>query len=135
MADTVTKTRRSEIMSQIRSKDMVPELTVRHLLYRLGYRYRLHRKDLPGTPDLVFVSRRKAIFVHGCFWHQHRDCVDSHLPRSNRLYWIPKLEKNRKRDKANRAKLTRMGWRSLVIWECQLRQLEKVRQRATKFLK
>ena len=121
MADTVTAERRSEIMSHIRSKGTAPEMAVRRLVFRLGYRYRLHRKDLPGKPDLVFSSRRKAIFVHGCFWHQHRGCVDSRIPRTNQAYWIPKLERNNKRDKSNRAKLAKMGWRSLAIWGCWTR--------------
>lgn len=119
-------------MSHIRSKGMAPEMAVRRLAHRMGYRYRLHRKDLPGKPDIVFPAKQKVIFVHGCFWHQHQGCIDSRIPRSNQPYWIPKLEGNRKRDKANRTKLMRMGWRSLLIWECwtgnQLRLERMIRQ-------
>lgn len=113
---------------------MAPEMAVRRLVHRLGYRYRLHRKDLPGKPDLVFPARHKAIFVHGCFWHQHRGCSDSRTPRSNRSYWIPKLEGNKKRDKANRAKLTRMGWRNLVIWECSTKNEARLERLIKQFL-
>lgn len=134
VADTVSKQRRSEIMSHIRSKGMAPEMAVRRLVFSLGYRYRLHQKDLPGKPDLVFSSRRKVIFVHGCFWHQHRGCVDSRTPRTNQAYWIPKLERNKKRDKSNRAKLTKMGWRSLVIWECWTRDAPRLERMIRQFL-
>lgn len=132
MADTVTPKRRSEIMSGIRSKGMKPEMVVRRLLHSMGYRYRLHRKDLPGKPDLVFPSRRKVIFVHGCFWHQHAGpgCGIVRVPKSNREYWLPKLERNVARDAEHRKRLRDLGWESLVIWECEVRAgsgfLEKV---------
>ncbi|SRR6266705_1685531 len=125
---------RSANMRAIRSKGMKPELTVRHLVHSHGYRYRLHRADLPGKPDLVFASRRKVIFVHGCFWHSH-GCKLSHVPKSNRGYWLPKLARNVARDKKNRTALAAQGWRSLVIWECQLKQLAKVRRRIVRFLR
>jgi DNA mismatch endonuclease (patch repair protein) len=96
--DILTPERRSSNMRAIRSKDMQPELMVRRLVHKLGYRFRLHRKDLPGKPDLVFASRRKVIFVHGCFWHSH-DCKAAHIPKSNAEYWEPKLERNRVRDR------------------------------------
>ena len=123
MADTVPPKRRSEIMSGIRSKGMKPEMTVRQLLHSMGYRYRLHRRDLPGKPDLVFPARRKVIFVHGCFWHQHADprCRIVRRPKSNRDYWLPKLERNVARDAENRARLEELGWEVLVIWECEVR--------------
>ena len=123
MADTVPPERRSEIMSGIRSKGMKPEMTVRRLLHSMGYRYRLHRRDLPGKPDLVFPGRRKVIFVHGCFWHQHSDprCRIVRRPKSNRDYWLPKLERNVVRDAENRARLEELGWEVLVIWECEVR--------------
>lgn len=122
--DKLTPARRSENMRRIRSKDMEPELLVRKLVYRLGYRYRLHGKDLPGKPDLVFPSRHKVIFVHGCFWHQHskRNCRITRVPKSNLGYWLPKLERNKKRDAQNRRKLRRLGWDYLVVWECQMGQ-------------
>lgn len=134
MVDTVTPKRRSEIMSNIRAKGMKPEMIVRRLVHSMGYRYRLHRKDLPGKPDLVFPGQWKVIFVHGCFWHQHRGCVNSHFPRSNQSYWTSKLEGNRKRDKANRAKLTKIGWRNLVIWECGTGDQLRMKQIIRKFL-
>ncbi len=123
MVDTVSSRRRSEIMSAIRAKDMKPELIVRRLLHAQGYRYRLHRKDLPGKPDLVFPSLRKVIFVHGCFWHQHSDpcCKIVRQPKSNRQYWLPKLERNVARDAKNSAQLEELGWHVLVVWECQVR--------------
>lgn len=121
-------------MANIRSKGMAPEMAVRRLVHRLGYRYRLHRKDLPGKPDLVFPARCKAIFVHGCFWHQHRGCSDGRTPRSNKSYWVPKLERNKKRDKVNRAKLTKMGWRNLVIWECCTAKPARLERLIKKFL-
>lgn len=118
-------------MSRIRSKNMKPEMVVRRLIHSLGYRYRLHRKCLPGKPDLVFGPRRKVIFVHGCFWHQHDDpaCKIARLPKSRVDYWQPKLEKNVARDKEHFAALVEAGWDVLVIWECETKdlvQLEKV---------
>src|SRR5687768_16524426 len=98
--DKLSQAERSENMRRIRSRNMKPELIVRSVAHRLGYRFRLHRKDLPGKPDLVFVSRRKVIFVHGCFWHQHAGCIDSRLPKTNAAYWHPKLMRNVERDAA-----------------------------------
>ena len=122
MTDTVTPKRRSEIMSNIRAKGMKPEMAVRRIAHAMGYRYRLHRKDLPGKPDLVFPGRRKVIFVHGCFWHQHSDaaCRIARRPKSNRHYWLPKLKRNVARDAEHQAELAELGWRVLVIWECDV---------------
>jgi DNA mismatch endonuclease (patch repair protein) len=125
---------RSENMRRIRSKDMRPELAVRSLVHRIGYRFRLHRKDLPGKPDLVFVSRRKVIFVHGCFWHSHEGCKVAHLPKSNQSYWGPKLERNRARDAKHLAALAAAGWKALVIWECEITDIEDLRRRLGRFL-
>lgn len=124
---------RSENMRAIRSKDMLPEVTVRRLVHKLGYRFRLHRKDLPGKPDLVFVRRRKVIFVHGCFWHSH-GCKNGHVPKSNVEYWVPKLERNAERDKKSLAALTAGGWKPLVIWECEMQNKAKLEKRVVKFL-
>ncbi|MCY3677607.1 MAG: very short patch repair endonuclease [Gemmatimonadetes bacterium] len=136
MADTVTAQRRSEIMSKIRAKGMKPEMAVRRMTHAMGYRYRLHGKDLPGKPDLVFPSRRKVIFVHGCFWHQHSDpaCRIAHLPKSNRHYWLPKLERNVIRDAEQRAELARLGWDVLVIWECDVVRDDGIADRIRSFL-
>ena len=111
---------RSRIMRAVKSRNTQPEMTVRRLVHSMGYRYRLHRKDLPGKPDLAFISRRKAIFVHGCFWHGH-DCPrGSREPKTNRDYWIPKIAKTRERDKATMERLWKMDWKTLVIWECEI---------------
>jgi DNA mismatch endonuclease, patch repair protein len=108
-------------MSKIRSSNTKPEMMVRRLLHQAGYRYRIHRKDLPGKPDLVFGPRRKVIFVHGCFWHQHDapECRDGRRPKSNTDYWHGKLERNVERDKKHLAQLAQEGWETLVVWECQ----------------
>jgi DNA mismatch endonuclease, patch repair protein len=136
MADKLTPARRSENMRRIRSKGMKPELAVRKLVHRLRYRYRLHRKDLPGKPDLVFGPRHKAIFVHGCFWHGHDDpaCLDGRVPRSNEGYWLPKLARNKERDAANVGALEAAGWGVLVIWECEVRNVEALKARLVAFL-
>jgi DNA mismatch endonuclease, patch repair protein len=136
VTDTLTAAERSKRMSLVRSKNTKPELTVRSLIHRLGFRYRLHGKELPGTPDLLFPSRRKVIFVHGCFWHRHprRTCRLARLPKSRLDFWVPKLEQNRIRDKKQQAELRRLGWRVLVIWECELRDLKKLKARTIDFL-
>jgi|SRR6185437_7963437 len=124
---------RSANMRAIRSKDMKPELAVRSLVHRLGYRFRLHGTDLPGKPDLVFRSRRKVIFVHGCFWHSH-DCSKAHLPKSNQDYWKPKLQRNQARDVKHIEALAAAGWQTLVIWECETGDISLVGKKITKFL-
>lgn len=120
--DKINSERRSENMRRIKSKNTKPELQVRKLVYNLGYRYRLHSKKLPGNPDIVFPRRKKTIFVHGCFWHQHNDrsCKYSHIPQSKQQYWLPKLEKNKQRDHLNQKYLEELGWDFLIIWECQI---------------
>lgn len=124
---------RSANMRAIRSVDMLPELAVRKLLYGMGYRYRLHAKELPGKPDIVFRARRKVIFVHGCFWHSH-NCTLAHIPRSNRDYWLPKLRRNRDRDQKNLELLRDQGWKCLVIWECETRDEPSLRIRLDQFV-
>lgn len=125
---------RSENMRRIRSKDTSPELFIRRLIFKMGYRYRLHGKNLPGKPDLVFASRKKVIFIHGCFWHQHKNCIDSHIPRTNKDYWVPKLERNRIRDSENKIKLKENGWSFLIIWECQMKNSLGLSNKIKKFL-
>jgi DNA mismatch endonuclease (patch repair protein) len=134
MTDTLTRKERSKRMSLIRGRDTKPEIIVRRLLHGLGYRYCLHRRDLPGTPDLVFPARSKVIFIHGCFWHLHRGCPNNRPPKSRLDFWLPKLEGNRKRDLLNRAKLSRRGWTNLVIWECETMDTGKLKEVLTGFL-
>ncbi|VVE01324.1 very short patch repair endonuclease [Pandoraea nosoerga] len=110
-------------MQQVKGKNTRPEMIVRSLLHRLGYRFRLHRKDLPGTPDVVFPSRRVALFVHGCFWHGH-GCRIGQLPKSRLDYWQPKIATNRDRDARKEAALEATGWRVAVVWQCELTDLE-----------
>src|SRR5262249_9171635 len=121
-------------MSSIRKTNTVPELVVRRLVHRLGFRFRIHRKDLPGTPDLVFPRLRKVIFVHGCFWHQHRGCPSATKPSVRGEYWLPKLDRNKRRDVRVVAELTEMGWDSLVIWECETKDLDKITHAVQRFL-
>jgi DNA mismatch endonuclease (patch repair protein) len=136
MVDTLDQARRSKNMAAIRSQDMKPELAVRKTAHRLGFRYRLHRRDLPGKPDLVFSKYNAVIFVHGCFWHQHpkKDCLDGRAPKSNTHYWAPKLARNIERDAKNQEDLQTMGWRVLVIWECETKDLEALGHRIQQFL-
>lgn len=135
MTDTFTRERRSEIMASIRGKDTSPEMVVRRLTHQLGYRYRLHRKDLPGKPDLVFASKRAVIFVHGCFWHQHAvEHCKARPPKSRLDYWLPKLQRNVNRDAKNRERLTELGWRVYVVWECETKDQAALASRLRKFL-
>ena len=135
--DKLTPERRSENMRRIKSKDMKPELSVRRMVYGLGHRYRLHRRDLPGKPDLVFGPKKKVIFVHGCFWHGHEreGCLDARRPKSNTEYWNPKLERNKERDAERIDALQADGWDVLVIWECETKDEMKLRSRLRQFLK
>lgn len=132
--DTLSKHDRSTRMGLIKSRNTAPEKIVRSLAHRLGYRYRLHDKALPGHPDLVFAGKRKVIFVHGCFWHRHNHCRLARLPKSRPEFWVPKLERNKTRDAVQRRALTRMGWESLVIWECELRDPAAVMFKMLMFL-
>jgi len=132
--DTLTPKARSERMSRIRARHTKPELSVRSLVHRMGYRFRLHGAALPGKPDLVFPSRQKVIFVHGCFWHRHTGCALARMPKSRLDFWKPKLDANKRRDGLNRQRLTALGWRSLVIWECQVQSSAKLEYRIKTFL-
>jgi DNA mismatch endonuclease (patch repair protein) len=121
-------------MSRIGSKDTQPELIVRRLLTKMGLRYRLHRRDLPGKPDIVFGPRRLVLFVHGCFWHRHRGCRMASTPSANAAFWQTKLDANMARDRRNTAALKRAGWRVAVIWECETRQPERLARRLQRLL-
>jgi len=136
MIDTVSAERRSEIMSRIRGKDTQPEMRVRRMVHAMGYRYRLHRKDLPGRPDMTFPRLGKIIMVHGCFWHQHDDpdCPANRRPKSNRDYWNAKLDRNIVRDAENYSALRERGWEVLVVWECQLKDSAALAARLQAFL-
>ena len=118
--DKLDAQRRSENMRRIKSKNTKPEVLLRSLLHRQGYRFRIHCKDLPGKPDIVFPGRRKVVFVHGCFWHQHQDCREGRVPSSRQDYWGPKLKRNRERDAAAIAELRERGWEVEIVWECEV---------------
>ncbi len=133
VADTRTKEQRSRIMKSVGSRNTGPELAVRRLLHHLGYRYRLHRRDLPGKPDIVFPGRRSVIFVHGCFWHGH-DCDKGKLPKSRAEYWIAKIKSNQERDARAMARLKETGWRTLSVWQCELKNLDTTERMLRKFL-
>ena len=126
MADTVTKEQRSRNMSLIRSKETKPEVFVRSVLHRLGFRFRKNVKTLPGKPDIVLPKYKTVIFIHGCFWHQHPGCKRSTIPKSNIDYWIPKLKGNVKRDKEHRKNLEESGWKVAVIWECEAKKADEL---------
>lgn len=134
MIDQISSEKRSYVMSRIRSKNTGLELAVRRLIFSMGYRYRLYRKDLPGKPDLVFAGRKKIIFIHGCFWHQHNDCEMGKPPASNLAYWGPKLSRTVERDKQQIEALQREGWAVLVIWECEMKDLNKIQDKIRNFL-
>ena len=133
--DTIPPGRRSMNMSRIRSRHTSPEMIVRRLVHGMGFRYRLHVAYLPGKPDMVFPRLRKIIDVRGCFWHQHKGCIDSHIPKSRTDYWRPKLANNMRRDKENAKRLKADGWRMFTLWECELRALKALRRRLAAFLR
>lgn len=126
MADIFTPSKRSEVMSRIRGKNTKPELAIRKLLFSKGLRYRIHPKGIPGKPDIVFRSSRVAIFVNGCFWHQHKNCKDAFVPSTRKQYWLPKLARNVERDSEVIANLQKLGWEVHVIWECYFKDSKLV---------
>ncbi len=132
--DKVSPEKRSLIMAAVRSKNTSTELRVRRLVHGMGYRFRLHKKSLPGCPDLVFPSRRKVIFVHGCFWHRHARCRYSTTPKTRVDFWKEKFEKNVARDRRIRGELKKLGWDVLQIWQCELSDLERVAKKIGAFL-
>jgi DNA mismatch endonuclease (patch repair protein) len=133
MADTRTPEQRRRIMQSVKTRDTGPELAVRRILYRLGYRYRLNAKKLPGRPDIVFPGRKRAIFVHGCFWHGH-GCVKGRAPKSRLDYWEPKLKTNRERDAAQLRALKELGWSVMTVWQCETNTPEALTPRLQRFL-
>jgi len=136
MTDIYTKKKRSEIMSKIKGSDTRPELAVRNLLHSIGYkRYSLHKHSLPGSPDIVFASRKKVIFVHGCFWHRHKRCKLAYKPKTNRKFWEKKIRENIERDIICKRNLKKLGYAYLVIWQCQLRKENNLRNKLREFLK
>jgi DNA mismatch endonuclease (patch repair protein) len=132
--DNLAPEKRSYCMSRIRAKDTSPELLVRRLVHRLGYRFRLHRKDLPGCPDLLLPRHRKAILVHGCFWHSHRCPRGRVVPKTDREYWHSKRQETARRDKLNIRKLQEQGWKVLVVWECWTKDIPTLSRRIESFL-
>jgi DNA mismatch endonuclease (patch repair protein) len=136
VVDSLSSTERSQRMSLVRHKDTKPEMHVRRMVHGMGFRYRLHDKRLPGSPDLVFASRRKAIFVHGCFWHRHPDpsCKLARMPKSKLDFWGPKLEGNRQRDLRHQSEMEAIGWKYLIVWECELGHREQLVNRLLAFL-
>lgn len=132
--DIMSKEKRSWIMSRIRDKNTKPEKRIRSLLHELGYRFRLHRNDLPGRPDIVLPKYKSVIFVHGCFWHQHRGCKYAYKPKSRVEFWTKKFKENRERDRRKTKELKHIGWRVIVVWECELEKPELLIAKIQKLL-
>lgn len=131
--DRLSPERRSWLMSRIRGANTKPEIEVRSMLHRMGYRFRLHRRDLPGTPDIVLPGRGAVVFVHGCFWHGHV-CKRTKMPKSRTAYWFEKIETNRRRDSRKRRGLKALGWKVVIVWECELKRPEKLARKLEKAL-
>ncbi|MEW6332082.1 MAG: DNA mismatch endonuclease Vsr [Pseudomonadota bacterium] len=129
MPDVFTKAKRSEVMSRIKGRDTQPERAVRSMLHRMGYRFRLHKTDLPGKPDIVLTRYGTVIFVHGCFWHRHKGCRFAYVPKSRQKFWQTKFESNVKRDRKVRGRLRKLGWHVIVVWECALRSPSRLWKR------
>jgi DNA mismatch endonuclease (patch repair protein) len=134
VSDVYSPEKRSAVMRRVKGRDTTPELKVRRLLTGLGARYRLHRKDLPGKPDIVMAGRRLAVFVHGCFWHGHDCARGARVPKANRDYWLGKVGRNRERDATSRAALEAAGWRVETIWECEMKDEAALRGRLAELL-
>lgn len=134
MTDVFNKEKRSRIMSRVKGRDTKPEIMVRSLVHRMGFRFRIHRSDLPGKPDMVLPRHGKIIFVHGCFWHGHKGCPRSKRPTTNMDFWNKKLDVNIKRDKVFQGKLRSGGWKVMVIWQCETQRPEKLLRKFERFL-
>lgn len=135
MTDKISKARRSANMRAVRCRDTKPEIRVRRIAYGLGFRFRLHRSELPGKPDVVFIGRKKAIFVHGCFWHQHSGCKRATMPKSNTAFWSAKLFRNVQRDAEHLKNLKAAGWKAFVVWECETIDASRLAARLNRFLR
>jgi DNA mismatch endonuclease (patch repair protein) len=135
VSDVFSPEKRSEVMRRVRGRDTSPERKVRRLLTRMGLRYRLHRAELPGNPDVVFAGRRTALFVHGCFWHGHDCARGARVPKANADYWIRKIGRNRARDLEVQRRLAEAGWRAVVVWECELKDEARLVERLAAELK
>jgi DNA mismatch endonuclease (patch repair protein) len=135
MTDHLTKAKRSWNMSHIRSKNTKPEIIVRSLLHRMGYRFRIHQKNLPGKPDIVLAKYKTIIFIHGCFWHRHKGCKRCTTPSTNQKYWLPKLGRNIVKDKLNKKLLKKNGWLPIIVWECEIKKLDRLAGKINKLLK
>lgn len=134
MADVFSQEKRSWIMGRVRGRDTKPEIMVRSFVHRMGYRFRIHRRELPGCPDIVLPRHGKTIFVHGCFWHGHKQCPRSKRPTTSKRFWNKKLDGNIERDERFRRGLQRMGWKVLVVWECETRAPERLLRKLVRFL-
>jgi len=134
MADVFSQEKRSWIMSRVKGRDTKPEILVRSFIFRMGFRFRLHRRNLPGTPDIVLPRHRKVIFVHGCFWHGHKNCSRSKRPTTNENFWKDKLDGNIERDKRHKLELRQMGWKVLIVWECETKNPDKLLRKLKRFL-
>lgn len=132
--DTITKEHRSWNMSRIKSRDTNPEKAVRSLLHDLKYRFRIHRKDLPGNPDIVLPRHKTVIFVHGCFWHRHKNCKYAYIPKSRVDFWQKKFEENQQRDRRARQLLRKLNWRVVVVWECETKHIKTLSRRIKRLL-
>lgn len=132
--DTISVQKRSEVMSKIRAKNTKPEIAIRSLLHQMGFRFRLHRKDLPGKPDVCLPKYQTVIFIHGCFWHDHKGCPNARLPKSNSAYWLPKIKRNAERDKEHTSALKKAGWKVITIWECELKNQKRLKKKLFKAL-
>ena len=130
----MTSEQRSRVMRAVKGKDTGTEMTVRRIVHRMGYRYRLHRKELPGKPDLVFGPRRKVVFVHGCFWHGHTCKRGDRIPKENRRYWTKKIARNKERDQEHVSALKVKGWKVLIIWECETKDTRRLEKRIRAYL-
>lgn len=132
--DTLSPEKRSQIMGLVRSKNTRPEIAVRQVVHRLGYRFRLHRKDLPGKPDLVLPKWKTVIFVHGCFWHRHPDCPNTRTPKTNVEFWRAKFEDNVRRDRTSQELLKNAGWNVLIVWECEVKDIGRLGIKIKRFM-